>query len=467
MPNGIHSFIHHDLSILSLSLSFLLLFFFFSLARNINKLLSIHLVNLRACLQSKSMAFTLHCKQDYLQLAVAALELKKKKVAYLGNDNSENSSVFDLIHTVVSGNNYPQEPFFVMDVGVIVSLWERWISHLPMFCPFYAVKCNPDRHLLAVLAALGAGFDCASPAEIEAVFGLGVQPMQGRGPRQVRRRSRRQHHHLRSMAEIHKLISHHPSTAALIRINPPVDGGGRYPLGAKFGAMPEEVPLLLAAAWDANLNVAGVSFHIGSGATRPAAYRDAISAARGVFDLAEQLGMPPMSVLKVGGGFTSTHLEEAALVIREAVQDYFPNHKELTLMAEPGRYFAETAFTLAASIIGKRVRGEAREYWINDGLFGSLNCFKQEEGLVAQAMSMAVMRSSKKLDVRHRHVSTVFGPTCAAIDVVLKGYPLPELEVKDWLVFPQMGAYTSSITTSFNGLAISNVACVLACSSSP
>lgn len=43
--------------------------------------------------------------------------------------------------------------------------------------------------------------------------------------------------------------------------------------------------------------------------------------------------MSPMSVLNVGGGFTSTHLEEAALLIREAEQDEFPNHEELTLMA--------------------------------------------------------------------------------------------------------------------------------------
>lgn len=43
--------------------------------------------------------------------------------------------------------------------------------------------------------------------------------------------------------------------------------------------------------------------------------------------------MSPMSVLNVGDGFTSIHLEEAALLIREAKQDEFPNQKELTLMA--------------------------------------------------------------------------------------------------------------------------------------
>ena len=37
-----------------------------------------------------------------------------------------------------------------------------------------AVKCNPDRAMLAMLAAQGTGFDCASAAEIDLVMGLGV-----------------------------------------------------------------------------------------------------------------------------------------------------------------------------------------------------------------------------------------------------------------------------------------------------
>ena len=44
------------------------------------------------------------------------------------------------------------------------------------------------------------------------------------------------------------------------------------------------------------------------------------------------------------------------------------------MIGEPGRYFAETAFVLAARVIGKRMRGEQREYCIGDGLYGSLNC---------------------------------------------------------------------------------------------
>lgn len=47
---------------------------------------------------------------------------------------------------------------------------------MPRVHPCYAVKCNPDEGLLAVLAALGAGFDCASEAEVAQVLALGVAP---------------------------------------------------------------------------------------------------------------------------------------------------------------------------------------------------------------------------------------------------------------------------------------------------
>lgn len=43
-----------------------------------------------------------------------------------------------------------------------------WIHHQ------FAVKCNPEPALLRLLAALGAGFDCASKAELETVLALGV-----------------------------------------------------------------------------------------------------------------------------------------------------------------------------------------------------------------------------------------------------------------------------------------------------
>ena len=47
---------------------------------------------------------------------------------------------------------------------------------MPRITPFYAVKCNPDPGIMRTLAALGAGFDCASAREMVDVLALGVPP---------------------------------------------------------------------------------------------------------------------------------------------------------------------------------------------------------------------------------------------------------------------------------------------------
>lgn len=51
----------------------------------------------------------------------------------------------------------------------------------------------------------------------------------------------------------------------------------------------------------------------------------------------------------------------------------------MRVIAEPGRYFAETAATLLTPIYGHRDRTGAdgelkKDYWITDGLYGSFNC---------------------------------------------------------------------------------------------
>ncbi len=46
----------------------------------------------------------------------------------------------------------------------------------------------------------------------------------------------------------------------------------------------------------------GVSFHVGSGATNPDIYRQAIALSREVFDVGASLGLS-MDLLDIGGGF--------------------------------------------------------------------------------------------------------------------------------------------------------------------
>ena len=48
----------------------------------------------------------------------------------------------------------------------MLNRYDKWTSALPGVQPFYAVKCNPDRAIIKTLAALGAGFDCASMVNV-------------------------------------------------------------------------------------------------------------------------------------------------------------------------------------------------------------------------------------------------------------------------------------------------------------
>eukprot|EP00882_Tetradesmus_deserticola_P012917 GHRQ01013692.1.p1 GENE.GHRQ01013692.1~~GHRQ01013692.1.p1 ORF type:complete len:334 (+),score=108.18 GHRQ01013692.1:163-1164(+) len=66
------------------------------------------------------------------------------------------------------------ETFYVYDLGEVARLHNTWRAAMPRVAPHYAVKCNPEPMMLAMLAALGAGFDCASVMELEAAQALGV-----------------------------------------------------------------------------------------------------------------------------------------------------------------------------------------------------------------------------------------------------------------------------------------------------
>ncbi|KAH9569845.1 hypothetical protein CY35_02G011200 [Sphagnum magellanicum] len=327
------------------------------------------------------------------------------------------------------------DAFYVLDLGLLVRLFQGWVQAMPRVRPFYAVKCSPDRALLTTLAALGAGFDCASKAEISQVLDLGVAT-----DRIIFANPCKMQSHVAyaasvgvnlttfdSESEVHKVKAHHPGAVLLLRIRTD-DRGARCPLGVKYGALMYEVEHLLRVADNLHVPVAGVSFHIGSGATAAFSFTDAIAAAREVFDISERLGLPKMHILDIGGGFTSgcsgsLKFSDAAEAVNDALDSYFPLEMGVKIIAEPGRYFAETPSTLATTVIDESKNNNCH------GDCGSLPT----------------------------HNSTVFGPTCDGLDTVLQGASLPDLSIGDWIVFPDMGAYTAAAGSSFNGFSMSDI----------
>ncbi|XP_040203618.1 ornithine decarboxylase 1-like [Rana temporaria] len=77
-------------------------------------------------------------------------------------------------------------------------------------------------------------------------------------------------------------------------------------LSMKFGATLKTSRLLLERAKELNIDVIGVSFHVGSGSRDPQTFVQAISDARCVFDMGAELGFN-MHLLDIGGGFPGSN----------------------------------------------------------------------------------------------------------------------------------------------------------------
>ncbi|KAL6601361.1 hypothetical protein ACP70R_044581 [Stipagrostis hirtigluma subsp. patula] len=406
-----------------------------------------------------------------MQALLVSPGVKDRKALAFNRDDAlkDKDAVSGILRSIVATATPAQRSaFFLLDLDEVVGLFRAWRAALRDVRPYYAVKCNPEPALVGALAALGAGFDCASDAEIKALLALGVQP------RDIVFANPCKHEaHIEYAAEVGvnlttydteeevaKVKRCHPRCELLLRLKAPEGAMATVDPGTKYGALSDEVAPLLRAAQRAGLNVAGVSFHVGTGASRLDVFRGAIEAARAAFDAAAAIGMPPMRVLDIGGGFVAgATFDEAAAVVNDALARHFGDLPCVEVIGEPGRYFAETAFTFAARVIGKRTRGEVHDYWIDDGLYGALNCVVKYH-YVPRPRPLAVSHAGEKT-----YTSTVFGQTCDSQDKVVTGYQLPEMSVGDWLVFDDIGAYSSAASSNFNGFATSDMKTYVAYSS--
>jgi ornithine decarboxylase len=183
---------------------------------------------------------------------------------------------------------------------------------------------------------------------------------------------------------------------------------------------------------------------VGSQATDPAKYVEAIQACTNLIAQALLAGLPALDVLDIGGGFPVPYneavpaIEEFCRPIREALSR-LPKH--VRVIAEPGRFIAAPAALAISSVMGRAKRDGRWWYYLDDGLYGSYS---------GQLYDHAKYPVSALRDGGELYESVLAGPTCDSIDVIDDGILLPELEVGDLVIGRMMGAYTWASATDFN-----------------
>jgi ornithine decarboxylase len=259
-----------------------------------------------------------------------------------------------------------ENAFLVCDLKRVwdrYTLWQRELGDRVE--AFFAVKCNPDPVIIQLMARLGLGFDCASHQEIANVLSFGVDPDKIIYANPCKASSFIRHaakQDVRMMTfdnadELVKVAKFHPKAKMVLRILTD-DSGSLCRFGLKFGAPLAEVRGLLAKAKELNVEVIGISFHVGSGCTNPNLFGDAVARARWAFDVAKELGFS-FDFLDLGGGFDGDTFVQIASVLRPAIEKHFPREEGVRVIAEPGRYFVSEAFEMATNIIARRGKGAA------------------------------------------------------------------------------------------------------------
>jgi diaminopimelate decarboxylase len=393
------------------------------------------------------------------------------KTSVLEQLYGQTPTVDDIIRETIVSDNC-EDAFYVVDIQDILRKHKNWLLKMPRVQPFYAVKCNGTPIVLELLASLGIGFDCASKAEIDSILSLGVSPKNIIYANPCKTKSFIKHAAdvgvdvmtFDNELELYKVAQLHPNARMVLRIKVD-DSHSVCRLGLKFGADIERAHHLLQTAKNIGVNIIGCSFHVGSGCESSDAYTEAISNAKYVFELGRELGFD-MTFLDIGGGFPGTSItkvtfDEAAKAVNEALDLHFPatdefgNHSNITIIAEPGRYYVASAFTLATNIIAKRAvpmedQQIAMMYYLNDGVYGSFNCTIFDHWEV-HPIPFHFENCDDGLQLRQNHLTTIWGPTCDSMDCIKRDIVLPELHIGEWIIFREMGAYTIAAGSTFNG----------------
>ncbi|XP_047992994.1 ornithine decarboxylase-like [Leguminivora glycinivorella] len=148
---------------------------------------------------------------------------------------------------------------------------------------------------------------------------------------------------------------------------------------------------------------------------------------------------------------------QVSQVINEALETHFPD-RSVRVIAEPGRYLAAAAYSLAVMIYAKReivtkdASGEEEPhtmYFMNSGIYSSFYSVPNHNQRVKP--TTLYPHTEKPLPC------SLWGPTCDSRDCVMPSNRLPPLPVGFWLLFRDMGAYIIPVATDFNGFPLPTV----------
>ncbi|MFL5783614.1 MAG: diaminopimelate decarboxylase [Bacteriovoracaceae bacterium] len=362
-------------------------------------------------------------------------------------------------------------PFFLYSEEVLTKNYETFYQGAvnaglidPLVC--FAMKSNPNRELVKILAKLGSGADIVSVGELKRARECGIPASKivfsgvGKTAEEIAYALKEGVYsfNVESIEElelINKLAKKSKKTARIcFRLNPVVKPKTHKFISTgnkthKFGILEKDVlsSLKSKSLWT-NSKLVGLSIHIGSQLLDLKATKQAIAR---LCEIALNT-KAPLEFLDVGGGLgVDYHPDETGRLpdikdymelVATQLNKHFYSKTELRprVVFEPGRRIVAKAGIFVMSVLRNKI-SEENHFLIVDG---GMNDFMRP-AIYGAYHGLHPVKESKN-EVRCH----VVGPICETTDCFASDRALPKLKAGDLLVLADTGAYGFSMGSNYN-----------------
>ena len=353
-------------------------------------------------------------------------------------------------------------PFYLYSLNTLESHFKAFdsafakVNHLVCF----SAKANSNLAILKIFIRMGSGIDVVSGGELFRAMKAGVDPKRIVYSGVGKRREEIEYalespilmFNVESSQELLAMdrIAGELRTQAPVslRVNPDVDPHTHPYVSTglkknKFGInIQTSLDKYRLASSLPNVQVIGVSCHIGSQLTEMGPFVDAVQRVR---ELVMELRGEGMSIryMDLGGGLGITYNLEEPPHPREYAEALLKEVAGLDcmLILEPGRVIVGNAGILVTQVLYTKEEGE-KHFIIVDAAMNDL---------IRPSLYGSYQRIQPvKLSDRPQVVADVVGPICESGDFLAKDRPLPRAAAGELLAVMSAGAYGFSMSSNYN-----------------
>ncbi len=355
-----------------------------------------------------------------------------------------------------------ETPCYVYDYGRLLSNIRVLKRHFHGMAKLYfAVKANTNLSLLRIIKQQGVGAEVVSPGEIFICLRAGFKAEEILY-NNVARKAEEILYALDSgviffgfesigqaMLLENEARKRGRTIKVFARVNPGIfpmthphlSTGSKF---SKFGMTIEEMKRSVAVIKKFKYaELIGIHCHIGSQILSPEPFVRAIKKVRQAIGFFRKNGFK-IHCVNLGGGFGVPYQpQEKPLNFKPIVDAYDSMRSEshVDILLEPGRFFVANAGYILTRLIDKKIRNHTPLYMIDAGMTENPR----------PALYDAYHHIKPLFDSSHKMQKVrVTGPLCENADE-FGCYHLPNLQIGDYLLIHNCGAYTRTMGSNYNG----------------